>query len=226
MPLTALRALVSDDLRDEFDRLAAPIERDLRIVRTLLDGALDLVTTILPDQENDRLLGATTEPLAAVDHVDPLGGPRAGSFNLSPACSLPRHGPPGSREMSQLAAAPELMTAPEVAPMLRSSLRHVRELTARGDLPCVRLGRKVLYPRDAIERYLAENTKPGRRAAPTPGLETTDDAIQPARTDLARPAARRARRQAVAAKRAAVGGEMPLSASGRKRPIRDLGASS
>lgn len=70
MPLRALRALVADDLRDEFDRLAAPIDRDMRIMRTLLDGALQLVTTILPDQEDDRLLGATTEPLAAVDHVD------------------------------------------------------------------------------------------------------------------------------------------------------------
>lgn len=69
MPLTALRALVSDDLRDEFDRLAAPIERDLRILHTLLSGAMHLVATILPDEEHDRLLGATAEPVVAVDGV-------------------------------------------------------------------------------------------------------------------------------------------------------------
>lgn len=70
MPLQALRALVSDDLRDEFDRLAAPIEHDLRIVRTLLDGALDLVLKLSPDQVDDRLLELAAEPAGAVDGVD------------------------------------------------------------------------------------------------------------------------------------------------------------
>lgn len=70
MPLQALRALVVDDLRDEFDRLAAPIERDLRIVRTLLDGALDLAVKLSPDQVDDRLLALPAQPVVAVDGVD------------------------------------------------------------------------------------------------------------------------------------------------------------
>lgn len=70
MPLQALRALVADDLRDEFDRLAAPIEHDLRVMRVLLDGALDLVVKLSPDQVDDRFLALPAQPVVAVDGVD------------------------------------------------------------------------------------------------------------------------------------------------------------
>jgi putative molybdopterin biosynthesis protein len=42
----------------------------------------------------------------------------------------------------------------EVAPLLKISERHVYELIKRGDLPSVRLGRRVVVPKAALEALI------------------------------------------------------------------------
>jgi excisionase family DNA binding protein len=48
------------------------------------------------------------------------------------------------------------LTAEEVAYMLGMSKRFVYELAQRGELPCKRFGRKVLFSRQAIETMVEE----------------------------------------------------------------------
>ncbi|NLJ41341.1 MAG: helix-turn-helix domain-containing protein [Clostridiales bacterium] len=48
------------------------------------------------------------------------------------------------------------LTAEEVAKMLGMSKRFVYELAQRGELPCKRFGRKVLFSRQAIETMVEE----------------------------------------------------------------------
>jgi excisionase family DNA binding protein len=47
-----------------------------------------------------------------------------------------------------------LLTVPEAAKVLRVSRAFTYELIARGDLPVVRLGRRVLIPREELERHV------------------------------------------------------------------------
>ena len=47
-------------------------------------------------------------------------------------------------------------TADELAVMLGLDRKTIYEFATRGDIPCRRLGRRVLFPRSAIERWLAE----------------------------------------------------------------------
>lgn len=55
------------------------------------------------------------------------------------------------------------MTTREVADLLRLKERKVYDLVAVGDIPCVRVTGKLLFPRDLIEAWLARNLeyKPG-----------------------------------------------------------------
>lgn len=48
------------------------------------------------------------------------------------------------------------LTVPEAAAMLGISRAHAYELVARKELAAVRLGRRVLVPRRAIERLLED----------------------------------------------------------------------
>lgn len=50
------------------------------------------------------------------------------------------------------------VSAPEAARMLGIGTRLLWSLTNRGELPCVRLGRRVLYSVDELRRLLAERT--------------------------------------------------------------------
>ena len=45
----------------------------------------------------------------------------------------------------------------EAAAMLSISRRWLQELTERGDIPCIRRGRSVLYRVAALEQWLAKN---------------------------------------------------------------------
>lgn len=57
----------------------------------------------------------------------------------------------------------DLLTKQEIADRLRVSTRTVENLTARGVLPVVRLGgRLVRYSRSAVEARIAELTIKGR----------------------------------------------------------------
>ena len=54
-----------------------------------------------------------------------------------------------------------LLTVSEAARLLRLSRAFTYELVNRGDLPAVRFGRRVLVPRAALERCLAQAATPG-----------------------------------------------------------------
>lgn len=49
------------------------------------------------------------------------------------------------------------LTASEVADMLGMSKRFVYELAQRGELPCIRFGRKILFSRQAIQNMIEES---------------------------------------------------------------------
>ena len=49
-----------------------------------------------------------------------------------------------------------VFTVEEVAQLLRVSRAFAYELLNRGDLPCLRLGRRILIPRRALERFVEE----------------------------------------------------------------------
>ena len=58
--------------------------------------------------------------------------------------------PPGGPTSAAPALAP-LLTIPEVADLLRLSVRQVRRMVATGDLPVLRFGRSVRVSREAVE---------------------------------------------------------------------------
>jgi excisionase family DNA binding protein len=59
-----------------------------------------------------------------------------------------------SEERSMTASL--VYTADELARMLGIDRKTVYDFASRGVLPCRRLGRRILFPRSAIERWLAE----------------------------------------------------------------------
>ena len=57
-----------------------------------------------------------------------------------------------------------VMSVPEAAEALGISRAHAYEMVARGDLPSVRLGRRVLVPRRALERLVEGERDDGQAA--------------------------------------------------------------
>jgi excisionase family DNA binding protein len=55
--------------------------------------------------------------------------------------------------------APRLIGAARAAESLGVSERHLRNLVVRGHLRFVRLGRRVLVPREELERLAREGTR-------------------------------------------------------------------
>lgn len=55
--------------------------------------------------------------------------------------------------------APDLLTVPEAAQLLRISRNLAYELVAQHQLPCVRLGRTIRIPRDSLERWIRERAE-------------------------------------------------------------------
>lgn len=55
---------------------------------------------------------------------------------------------------------PLTLTIPEAARLLRISPLRAYGLARSGELPCIRLGRRVLVPRVALEKLLASASKP------------------------------------------------------------------
>jgi excisionase family DNA binding protein len=51
-------------------------------------------------------------------------------------------------------SADRLLDAREVAEFLHINVSHVRELTRRGELPCVRFGRYVRYRRESLLAWI------------------------------------------------------------------------
>lgn len=56
-----------------------------------------------------------------------------------------------------MSAPADLMTIPEVADLLRLGERKVYEMASNGDLPCLRVTGKWLFPRSQLELWLAKN---------------------------------------------------------------------
>lgn len=63
--------------------------------------------------------------------------------------------PPETEQARQGDEDSLFLTVDEAAAMLRISRRHLYELLAEGALRCVRLGRRVIIPRAAIEELAA-----------------------------------------------------------------------
>ncbi|GAA1242460.1 helix-turn-helix transcriptional regulator [Oryzihumus leptocrescens] len=60
---------------------------------------------------------------------------------------------------------PRLLTATEVADILRLSISTVRALTIRGDIPCRRLaGRSIRYTDADLHAYIAASSDDGLAA--------------------------------------------------------------
>lgn len=53
----------------------------------------------------------------------------------------------------------ELLSRYEAAQLLGITDRHVDRLIRREGLPCIRLGRRVLIPRDELERWLRQRVE-------------------------------------------------------------------
>ena len=63
-------------------------------------------------------------------------------------------------------AVPRLLTAQEAAEVLRTTAATVRGMALGGGLPHLRLGRRVLFPLDALNDWIIRNTEvPGATTA-------------------------------------------------------------
>lgn len=54
---------------------------------------------------------------------------------------------------------PELLNARETALLLNVGRNLVYELAHSGSLPCIRLGKKMLFPRTALLRWIEEQVR-------------------------------------------------------------------
>jgi excisionase family DNA binding protein len=75
--------------------------------------------------------------------------------------------------MDRDTAAPEFLTTREVAALLRVKQRKVYDLAAAGQIPCRRITGKLLFPKAAIESWLAGGL-PGGQAAAAPSRHAPD----------------------------------------------------
>ena len=55
---------------------------------------------------------------------------------------------------------PRYFTADEVAGYIRSTVLTVRVKTSRREIPHIKIGRRVLYDRERIDQWLAEQAVP------------------------------------------------------------------
>lgn len=88
-----------------------------------------------------RYVAHTADPLCRSER----GSPRRPGEPAGPACSAEPVG----------LAEPEVMTAEEVAVFLRVNRKTVFEYAARGVLPHQRLGKRLLFSRTGLLRWLS-----------------------------------------------------------------------
>jgi excisionase family DNA binding protein len=60
-----------------------------------------------------------------------------------------------------------VLTVPEAARILRLSRTFAYQLVAEGELPCLRLGRRVLIPRSALEAFIENRAVGAVRSRPS-----------------------------------------------------------
>src|SRR5437867_32493 len=89
---------------------------------------------------------------------------------------------------------PDVLTIPEAARRLRVGRNSAYEAAQRGELPVLRIGRRLLVPRVALERLLAGNGADSRNAdaAGSAGRGVHSKETTCASDDSPRPAARQA----------------------------------
>ena len=66
-----------------------------------------------------------------------------------------------------LEALPVVLTVEEVAEVLRIGRTSAYEAVRRGEIPTVKIGRRVIVPRAALERLLASTLEGGEQARAT-----------------------------------------------------------
>ncbi len=54
-------------------------------------------------------------------------------------------------------AAKDYLTISEIAAEWRVTSQHVSQLIRRGALPAIRIGRRIIVPRDAAQKFLERN---------------------------------------------------------------------
>jgi excisionase family DNA binding protein len=67
-------------------------------------------------------------------------------------------------ELTEMPSTPTVLTVCEVAQILRLGKISVYQAIDRGDIPCIRIGRRILIPRHALEQLL-KNPRPVPRPA-------------------------------------------------------------
>jgi excisionase family DNA binding protein len=65
-----------------------------------------------------------------------------------------------------------LLTTKEICGLLRCSMPTVKRLLKRGELPIVRVGRRVLVRQEAVDAWIAAHETPAT-AAPAPAAPDT-----------------------------------------------------
>ena len=77
--------------------------------------------------------------------------------------------------MSQTESEEEYLTVAEVAANLKLNQQTVRNWIDRGELPALRVGRRVRIKRSDYERYLQEGYNGGERSVQRPAGPSGDD---------------------------------------------------
>lgn len=123
-------------------------EQLARLLRATAPGG------VIPDP-----VGAPAEPDGLATVTNPgfwANDPRTLADALSP--EAPGHGPtPGGHAAGAVSAAPErlTLTVEEAGALLGISRAFAYEAVRRGEIPSIRIGRRVLVPRVALERLLS-----------------------------------------------------------------------
>jgi excisionase family DNA binding protein len=74
-----------------------------------------------------------------------------------------------------LADAPDVLTVPEAAALLRAGRNQTYDLIRRGELHAVRVGRSLRVPKAALVRFLEAEPEVTARTAPALGAGPPDD---------------------------------------------------
>ena len=74
--------------------------------------------------------------------------------------------------------APEFLTVPELAQLLRIKERKVYDLAASGDVPCTRATGKLLFPESEIRNWIGKNQSGDRAARPAVFLGSHDPLLE------------------------------------------------
>jgi excisionase family DNA binding protein len=68
---------------------------------------------------------------------------------------------------------PTLLTIKEICGLLRCSVPTVKRLLKRGELPVVRVGRRVLVRQEAVDAWIRAHETPATVSAPPRAAETS-----------------------------------------------------